>query len=68
MTALQKKASRIGVLAKHKGAAHPETLAARRDLRAAHLEAAIARATAEAPPLTDEQVERLAALLRGGAS
>jgi ABC-type branched-subunit amino acid transport system substrate-binding protein len=49
----------------------PEALAdARRTLTAAMAEQAIRRALAAAPPLTDEQRERLAALLRapkGGA-
>ncbi len=46
----------------------PEALTeARRNLNAAHVERAITRALAAAPPLTDEQRARLAALLTGGA-
>lgn len=40
---------------------------ARRDLSAAHVEKAIAKALAAAPPLTAEQRSRLAGLLAGGA-
>lgn len=49
----------------------PVILEARRDLRAARLEDHVARIVAEAPPLTPEQCDRIAALLRptaGGAS
>jgi hypothetical protein len=41
---------------------------ARRDLLAAKLEEQIKRAVAGAPPLTDEQRRRLAAIIRGGAA
>lgn len=39
---------------------------ARRDLAAANLEAYVRRVVATAPPLTNEQRERLAVLLTGG--
>ena len=58
--------ARANVLARHKGANHPDTIDARR----AHTEAAIAadikRRLADAPPLTEAQQDRLAALIRGG--
>lgn len=41
---------------------------ARRDLAAANLEQYIGRITADAPPLTAEQRDHLAALIREGAS
>lgn len=41
---------------------------ARRDLAAANIAAAIDRALASAPDLTDDQAEALAARLRGGGS
>ncbi len=41
---------------------------ATRDLAAAKLSDYVARVTAEAPPLTNDQCERIAALLRGGAN
>lgn len=44
----------------------PELLAARRNLRAEKLADHIERQLAEAPPLTDEQRARLAAILVGG--
>ena len=48
----------------------PELLAARRDLKAAKLEEYVAKVVATAPPLTDEQANKIASLLRpyGGAS
>lgn len=47
--------------------ASPEAIAeARRELAAAKLEDYITRTVDAAPPLTPEQRERLAALLRGG--
>lgn len=42
-------------------------LEVRRDLAAAKLEQYIERVVSEAPPLTDEQRERLAGLLNGAA-
>jgi hypothetical protein len=44
----------------------PELLEARRNLRAAKLADHIVKVVAEAPPLTQEQRDRLAVLLRGG--
>ncbi|PZP17066.1 MAG: hypothetical protein DI611_03885 [Brachybacterium faecium] len=41
---------------------------ARRDLAAANLEQYIGKVTADAPPLTDEQRDHLAALIRQGAN
>jgi hypothetical protein len=48
----------------------PELIAARRSLRALRLEEHVQEVLAGAPPLSDEQRERIAALLRagGGAS
>lgn len=42
----------------------PTLVAARQDLKAARLEDYITRAVSDAPPLTDEQSNRLASLLR----
>ena len=44
-----------------KGATHPDTVNARADLLIAH----VARLVKAAPPLTAEQADRVAALLRG---
>jgi hypothetical protein len=38
----------------------------RRDLRAMRLEEHVAKIVADWPPLTDEQLDRVAALLRAG--
>lgn len=60
--------SRLGVAARRK---HPQQLqTARQELAAAKLEAHIAKILAEAPPLTPEQLDRIAVLLRpaGGAA
>lgn len=49
---------------------HPDTdlRPLRRDLAAEKLADYIAEVVAEAPPLTDDQVDRIAGLLRGGGS
>ena len=44
----------------------PDLLAAKRDLRASRAEEYISRIVAEAPPLTDDQRSRIAALLQSG--
>ncbi|MFJ6155549.1 hypothetical protein ACIQF8_01255 [Pseudarthrobacter sp. NPDC092184] len=49
----------------------PEFVAARQELKAAKLAAFVSKAVAEAPPLTPEQRDRIAGLLRpqsGGAA
>lgn len=51
-------------LVRHHGADAAVVTEARRDLRAANLADHIRRVVNEAPPLTDEQRARLAALLR----
>lgn len=47
---------------------HPDLLDARRRLAVANLEQAIRRTTAGAPPLTTEQRDHLAALIRQGVN
>jgi hypothetical protein len=64
MTASRRKAA----LTKHHGPDHPATLEASRDLRAAHLEEHIKRLVDDAPPLTSDQLARLAGLLFSGTS
>lgn len=59
-------ASRIAALSRSRAADDPDLLDARRSLRAERLAEHIARVVAEAPPLTDEQRDELAVLLRGG--
>jgi hypothetical protein len=46
----------------------PEVVIVRRDLNAANLEAAVLRALAKAPRPSDEQLQRVAALLLAGAA
>ena len=57
--------SQIAAASRH----HPDTdlRPLRRDLAAERLADYIAKTVAEAPPLTDEQRDRLAGILRGGA-
>jgi hypothetical protein len=43
-----------------------DTTALRRQMKAEHLEAYVAKVVASAPPLTDEQRDRVASILRGG--
>jgi hypothetical protein len=57
--------ARYAALTRSRPADDPDLIDARRNLRAARLEDAIRAAVAAAPPLTDEQRTRLAAILRG---
>lgn len=56
--------ARVAALSRSRRPDDPEFIAARRDLKAASLEAHVARVVAEAPPLTEDQRTRIAALLR----
>lgn len=49
-----------------KGRNSPEAIEARRDLLATKLLEYAHREVAKAPPLTDEQIDRIALALRGG--
>lgn len=60
--------ARIAALSRSREPDDPDLAAARQDLRASRLEEYVARVVNEAPPLTPEQRDRIAALLRGGAS
>lgn len=56
--------ARLAALARHRNPDDPELIDARRQLRAASLADRIREDVAKWPPLTDEQRDRLAALLR----
>lgn len=58
--------SRLGGLALHYDPDHPKVVAARRELETANLADHVAKVLAGWPPLTDEQLDRIAALLRTG--
>ena len=63
--------ARIAALSRSRPADDPDLVEARRDLHAARLAEHITRVVDAAPPLTDEQRDRLAVLLRpssGGAA
>ncbi|BDB42841.1 MULTISPECIES: hypothetical protein [Mycobacterium] len=60
--------ARIGALSRDRKPDDPELVEARRALRAHQLAEHVARVVAQAPPLTAEQRERIAAILRGGAA
>lgn len=57
---------RVAALSRSRTPDDPDLQAARRDLKAERLKDYINRVVAEAPPLTDEQRRRLAALLVPG--
>ena len=57
--------ARLASLSRSRTPDDPDLIAARRNLRAARLEDYIRRTVAAAPPLSDEQRDRLAVLLRG---
>lgn len=63
----RRAAAVVGALHRHHGPDDPRLADARRDLRAAELEEHVRRIVAEAPPLTDDQRSRIAALLRPAA-
>jgi hypothetical protein len=56
--------ARVAALSRHRAPDDVDLVCAQRDLRAVRLEQAILAAVAQAPPLTDQQKVRLAALLR----
>ncbi len=66
MSSWTKERSKLARLHQTHSPDSPEIRDARRDLRAARLEDHVAKAVAEAPPFTDEQRARIAALLRAG--
>jgi len=59
-------ANTANVIKRHRGAESVEYIDAKRKHAAASIEAAIRKNLATAPPLTEDQTERLTALLRGG--
>lgn len=60
--------ARVASLTRSRKADDPELLEAKRNMRALKLAEHVARVVAEAPPLTDEQREHVAALLRTGGA
>jgi len=59
--------ARIAALSRDREPDDPELLEARRSLRAVRLEEHVNKVLADWPPLTDEQLDRIAALLRAGS-
>ena len=59
--------ARVASLSRSRSSDDPDLIAARQNLRAARLEDYIRRTVDQAPPLTAEQRERIAALLRPSA-
>ncbi len=62
------KRARLNALQRHRSPGDPEVEAARRELREARATEYIKRLVDDAPPLTPEQRDRLALLLRGGST
>ena len=67
-TAIYRHRGRVAALSRSRGADDPDLIAARRDLRVERLADHIRRTVDAAPPLTVEQRDRLAMLLRGGSA
>lgn len=67
-TAWTKVRSEHANLHRKLGANHPDVIEKRVELRASKLESDIQRALAEAPPLTDAQIARIAALFQAGGA
>lgn len=57
--------ARLGRATRYKGDTAPETVDARRDLAAAVIEKRVSDIVATAPPLRDDQIERILRALRG---
>ena len=57
--------AKLGALVRHRPPDDPELADARRELIAANLEDQVRKAVAKAPPLTESQLTRLTAILRG---
>lgn len=66
MSSVTHYAGRVGALSRSRADDDPDLIGARHGLRVAKLEDHIRKVVAEAPPLTPEQRDRLAGLLRGG--
>ncbi|OCB25013.1 hypothetical protein A5674_22185 [Mycobacterium malmoense] len=66
MSTVNHERARIASLTRSRQPDDPELVAARQNLKALRLEEHVRRVVAEAPPLTDEQRDRIAAILRSG--
>lgn len=55
--------AQVATLSRSRAADDPDLIEARRNLRAARLQDHIEKALADAPPLTEQQLERIARLL-----
>lgn len=66
MSTLFHERARIASLSRSRQPDDPELVAARRNLKALRLEEHVLKVVAEAPPLTPEQRDRIAAILRAG--
>ncbi len=64
MSSWTKERARVAALTRSRNSDDPALVEARRNLRAIRLEEYVARVIADAPPLTPEQRDRVAALLR----
>ncbi|BBX39273.1 hypothetical protein MSIM_07240 [Mycobacterium simiae] len=68
MSAIHIGRARVAALSRSRTADDPELISAKRNLAALNLEQYVTRVVAEAPPLTVEQRDRIAAILRGGGA
>jgi hypothetical protein len=66
--AVAKARGRVGSLTRSRTDQDPDLVDARRDLAAANIGEYVRKVVSNAPPLTAEQQDRIAALLGGGGS
>lgn len=66
-TKFQERA-RVAALTRSRTPDDPDLVTARRNLAALSIEDYVSKIVAEAPPLSPEQRDRIAAILRGGAA
>lgn len=57
--------ARVAILTRHRPADDPELIASKQRLKAMMLEDHVVRVVSEAPPLTADQIDRIASILRG---
>lgn len=63
MSAVNHLKARVGALSRSRASDDPDLAEARRDLKAATLQEHVAKVVASWPPLTPEQLDRVAGLL-----
>ncbi|QYJ04238.1 hypothetical protein KUV85_00725 [Nocardioides panacisoli] len=67
MSTIAREHARVASLSRSRKPDDPELIEAKRNLRAARLKAYVRRVVDSAPPLTDDQRDEIASILRGAS-